>query len=139
MSCGSAAFAPTSKSPQSRLLPRHFIPLPIIETPFERIIKDFVGPLPHSARDFRYLLVIMDYATRFPEAVPLEGMHITRVAQALLHFYSRVGISREILTDKGGTFTSSLMKRLCRLLWDQANLHHHLPSPISWRSDSPTP
>ncbi|XP_061118150.1 uncharacterized protein LOC133141600 [Conger conger] len=47
------------------------IPLPIIDVPFRRIAMDIVGPLPRSSRGHRYILVIMDYATRYPEAVPL--------------------------------------------------------------------
>lgn len=58
----------------------------------------------------------MDYATIYPEAVLLRGMQVTGVARALLKFFSRVGVPKEILTDKGPTFTSNLMKQLCKLL-----------------------
>jgi len=35
---------------------------------------DLVGPLPKSARGHQYILVILDYATRYPEAIPLCTM-----------------------------------------------------------------
>lgn len=38
------------------------------------------------------------------------------MAQALLWFFSRVGLPREILTDKGAPFTSALIEQLCQLL-----------------------
>lgn len=91
-------------------------PKPIITTPFERIAMDFVGPLPWSARDYCYLLVIMAYATRHSEAIPLKGIQVPGVAQALLRFFSRLGLPQEILTDRGATFTSTLMKQLCQAL-----------------------
>ena len=47
------------------------IPLPIMEEPFKRIAMDVVGPLPRSSSRKRFILVICDYATRYPEAVPL--------------------------------------------------------------------
>ncbi len=52
--------------------PSPLIPLPIIEVPFERIGMDLIGPLPKSARGHEHILVIVDYATRYPEAVPLR-------------------------------------------------------------------
>lgn len=43
-------------------------------------------------------------------------MHIQDVAQALQHFFSRVGFPHEILNDKGQTLTPTLLKQLCELL-----------------------
>ena len=59
------------------------IPLPIIDVPFRRIGMDIVGPLPKSARGHRYVLVIVDYATRYPEAVPLRTATGKTIAKEL--------------------------------------------------------
>ena len=40
--------------------------------PFERIAMDIVGPLPKTVRNNRYLLVVIDYYTKWPEAFTLE-------------------------------------------------------------------
>ena len=48
------------------------VPLPIISQPFERIAIDIVSPLPRSRLGNRYVLVICDYATHYPEAVPMK-------------------------------------------------------------------
>ena len=46
---------------------------PIIDIPFHRIAVDLVGPIfPLSDRGHRYILTIVDFATRYPEAVPLK-------------------------------------------------------------------
>ena len=92
------------------------IPLPIMEEPFQRIAMDIVGPLPRSRAGNRYVLVICDYATRYPEAVPLKSIDTEHVAEALVTFFSRVGIAREILTDQGSNFVSQLMTEVYRLL-----------------------
>lgn len=84
-------------------------PLPIISEPFRRIAMDVVGPLPRSSRGHQYILVLSDYATRFPEAFPLRTITAPSVLRALIQFFSRVGVPEEILTDQGTNFTSRLL------------------------------
>ena len=83
--------------------------LPLIDTPFKRVAVDIVGPIePHSERKSRYILTMIDYATRYPEAVTLPGIETERVAEALVEMFSRVGIQDEILTDCGSQFTAEV-------------------------------
>ena len=45
--------------------------MPIIDMPFRRVAVDLVGPIsPPSEKGHRYILTLVDYATRSPEAVP---------------------------------------------------------------------
>ena len=44
------------------------VPLPIIDIPFERIAEDIIGPLPRTKAGNRYVLTLMDYGSRYPEA-----------------------------------------------------------------------
>ena len=92
------------------------IPLPILEEPFKRIAMDIVGPLPRSRSGNRYVLVICDYATRYPEAVAMRTIDAENVAEELVKLFARVGIPSEILTDQGSNFTSKLLTELYRLL-----------------------
>ena len=92
------------------------VPLPIIEVPFQRIAMDIVGPLPKSRCGNRYILVICDYATRWPEAIPLKSIEAVHVAEELMVLFSRVGVPKEILTDQGTNFTSNLLAEVYRLL-----------------------
>lgn len=92
------------------------ISLPIIDIPFERIAMDVVGPLEKSRSGNRFMLVICDYATRYPEVFPLRNVKAKQVATALLKLFSRVGIPREVLTDQGTNFRSQLLKQVYRLL-----------------------
>ena len=91
--------------------------LPLIDTPFKRVAVDIVGPIePRSNNRSRYILTMMDYATRYPEAIALPSIENERVAEALVKMFSRVGVPDEMLTDCGSQFTSEIMKQVARLL-----------------------
>nr|XP_033936295.1 uncharacterized protein K02A2.6-like [Pseudochaenichthys georgianus] len=91
-------------------------PLPIIGTPFERLGMDIVGPVERSKGGNRYMLVITDYATKYPEVFPLKSIKAKSVAFCLVQFFSRVGFPHEILTDQGTNFMSTLLKQVYHLL-----------------------
>ena len=44
-------------------------------------------------------MTIVDYATRYPEAIPLRNTNSKAVADALSNYFTRVGISDEIVSD----------------------------------------
>ena len=81
---------------------------------------DIVGPLPRSRSGHRYILVICDYSTRYPEAIPLRSIDAEHIAEELIKVFARVGIPEEVLTDQGSNFTSKLLSELYRLLKIQA-------------------
>ena len=83
----------------------------------KRVAVDIVGPIePRSEKRNRYILTMIDYATRYPEAVALPSIETERVAEALVEMFSRVGILDEMLTDCGSKFTAEVMKEVSRLL-----------------------
>ncbi|XP_071791644.1 uncharacterized protein [Asterias amurensis] len=91
--------------------------MPLIDTPFRRVAVDLVGPIqPVTDRGNRYILTLVDYATRYPEAVALSRIETERVAEALFEIFSRMGVPHEILSDMGSQFTADLMKEVGRLM-----------------------
>lgn len=92
--------------------------LPTISTePFSKVAMDIVGPItPPSSAGHRFILTIVDCATRFPEAVPLRSIDSTTVAESLVTIFSRVGIPKEVISDQGRQFVSDLMGEVHRLL-----------------------
>ena len=75
--------------------------MPIINEPFQRVAVDLIGPIaPMSDRGHRSILTIVDYGTRYPEAVPLKKTETVDIAEALLEVFSRVGFPKEILSDR---------------------------------------
>ena len=91
-------------------------PIPSIGTPFKKIGIDMVGYLPRTDRGNRYILTIVDYATRYPEAFALPSQTAEVVADALMEFFSRVGIPDEIISDQRTNFMSALISQLCDTL-----------------------
>ena len=91
--------------------------MPLIDMPFKRVAIDLIGPIsPPSKEGHRYILTLMDYATRYPEAVPLKNIDTETVAEALVDIFSRLGIPEDILSDLGTQFVSDCMKEVARLL-----------------------
>ena len=91
--------------------------MPLMDLPFKRMAVNLIGPItPESDKGHRYVLTLVDYATRYPEAVPLKNIDIETVAEALLDLYSRVGIPEEVLSNLGTQFVSNGMQEVSRLL-----------------------
>ena len=63
---------------------------------------DLIGQIEQpSEAGHCYILTLVDYATRYPEAVPLKGIGAETVAEALVDIYSRLGIQRKFLVAMG--------------------------------------
>ena len=103
--------------PRSRVKKAPMEKLPLVGVPFYRVAVDLVGPiLPASEGGHRYILVMVDYATRYPEATPLKNIDTVTVAEALLEMWTRVGIPNQVLSDRGTQFVSEVMQEVHRLL-----------------------
>ena len=88
------------------------VSLPVVLEPFSRIAMDIIGPLPRSRSGNHFILVICDYATRYPEAIPLRNIDAEHIAEELVKVLARVGIPDEVLSDQGTNFMSQLMAEL---------------------------
>ena len=88
----------------------------MIDTPFKRVSVQLVGPIePRSDKKSRYILTMIDYATRYPEAVALPSIETERVAEALIAMFSRVGIPSEMLIEHESRVTIEVMNEVSRL------------------------
>ncbi|GBO03462.1 Retrovirus-related Pol polyprotein from transposon 412 [Araneus ventricosus] len=75
------------------------------------------GPLPVTTKGNRYVIVLIDYFTKWPEAIPFTDLEVSSVAEELV----RTWISRYLLpmifhSDQGTNFISTLFTELCILL-----------------------
>ena len=64
----------------------------------------------------RFILVLINCATRYHEAVAIKNIDTTTIAEELLTIFSRVGIPNEMLSDRGTQFTSELISEIASLL-----------------------
>ena len=91
--------------------------VPWVHIPFDKVASDLIGPLYYvTNRGKRYILTVVYYATRYPEAVPLEKIDTESIAEALMGISSRVGFPREILSDNGTQFVSQVMREVTILI-----------------------
>lgn len=70
-----------------------------------------MGSLERSSAGHTYILVVCDYATRYPKVFPLKKVKARQIANCLIQMFARVGIPKEI-TDQGTNFTSKLLKEV---------------------------
>ena len=91
--------------------------LPLTDIPFKRVSVQLAEPIePRSDKKSRYILTMIDYATRYPEAVALPSIETERVAELLIGMFSRVGIPSEILIEHESRVTIEVMNEVSRLL-----------------------
>jgi len=91
--------------------------MPLMNEPFERVSIDLIGPInPVSNQGNKYILTVVDFATRYPEAIALPNIETETIAEALFGVFSRIGFPKEILSDRGAQFTSGIMNEVCRLI-----------------------
>ena len=91
--------------------------MPLISMPFKRVAIDLIGLISQPSEEgHRYILTLVDYAMRYPEAVPLKNIDTEIVAEALVDIFSRLRIPEEIPSDLGTQFVSDCMKEVARLL-----------------------
>lgn len=90
---------------------------------------DIKGPLnPKTANGNLYILIFTDVATRWVEAFPMPDQQAETVAKYFVEgFICRHGCPRELTSDRGSNFMSSLLRQVNALL----QVKHRLSSPYS--------
>ncbi|GFN89325.1 Pol polyprotein [Plakobranchus ocellatus] len=59
---------------------------------------------------------LVNYATRYAEAVPIQKIDTETVAEAIVDICSRLGVPKEVLSDQGTQSMSDCMREVCCLL-----------------------
>lgn len=91
--------------------------LHIINEPWHTIGMDIMGPFPTTAKQKRFLLVVVDYFTRWVELFPMNSTTSTSIANILTNeVFARYGFPKYILSDNGPQFVSDLFKNFCETL-----------------------
>ena len=88
--------------------------------PFELIGIDCVGPLPETDNKNKYIIVMTDYFTKWPEAAAVQDIKATTIAKFLYDFvFSRYGTPEKIITDQGTSFDNQLVDALLQIMGTQ--------------------
>ena len=78
--------------------------------PWQMVAVDILE-VPLSSCNNRYLLVIQDYFTKWPEAIPLPDQTATRITTELTKFFSRFGLPDVLHSDQGRNFESTVLRQ----------------------------
>lgn len=86
----------------------------VVTKPNEMIGVDIMGPFPRSSDRNEYLLVFVDYYTRWVELFPIRTATALVIARILRkEILTRWGVPDFILSDRGSQFVSSVFRELC--------------------------
>ncbi|MCO5567075.1 hypothetical protein L7F22_020760 [Adiantum nelumboides] len=89
----------------------------IANGPFEKWGIDAMGPLPRTANGKLYILVAIDYMTRWVEAQSIAKVNEKTVSKFVYtHICCRFGTSLEIVSDNGPGFRRGLLTKICEEL-----------------------
>lgn len=106
--------------PKKKVIKLHPIPTPY--RPFYMIGLDAVGPIEEEGNEFKYMLVCIDYLTRWPIAAAVRDITALTTDRFLYNYvFMHHGIPSYLLTDRGTSFKAEyidhILKRLeCRHL-----------------------
>uniref|UniRef100_A0AAZ1X8S4 Gypsy retrotransposon integrase-like protein 1 n=1 Tax=Oreochromis aureus TaxID=47969 RepID=A0AAZ1X8S4_OREAU len=87
----------------------------LVGAPMERV--DVLGPFPVTESGNRYVLVVMDYFTKWPEAYAVPDQSATTTAERLVEeMFACFGVLAELHSDQGRNFESKVFGEICRQL-----------------------
>src|SRR5215216_5972600 len=85
--------------------------------PFDRVGMDIVGPLPITKQEIKYIVVIIDYLTKWSEVKALPN---AKAASVVPFFYEDIicyhGYLKKLLTDRETHFINEMLDSLCKEL-----------------------
>ncbi|BHF75659.1 hypothetical protein SprV_0501875500 [Sparganum proliferum] len=122
--CNTCPTCATFKAPQQRF--RAPLQPMITGFPFQRVGVDIIGPLTYSTSGHQYILVMVDYFTKWAEATPLRRQDALSVTTAFFNdWICRFGAPLSLHSDCGANFESKLVQDVC----DQLHIHKTRTTP----------
>ena len=98
----------------------------LVAEPFDRWALDFIGPISSPSRQKVYILVCIDYMTKWVEAVALAKANDQAVIDFLYsEIFTHFGVPIEVVTDGGPQFMSRQFESLLR----KYHVQHRVSSP----------
>ncbi|GJU80074.1 reverse transcriptase domain-containing protein [Tanacetum coccineum] len=85
---------------------------------------NFMGPFPPSKK-YKYILVAVDYVSKWAEAKALPTNDARVVVKFLKKLFSRFGVPKALISDRGTHFGNSLLKKILK----KYGVTHKLATP----------
>ena len=103
-----------------------FKPVPPPRQAFDRVGIDHIGPFQPTKRGNRYLIVAVDYLTKWVEARPVPSTDAQSTCRFVReNLVARHGVPKAIVSDNGAAFTADTFRRLC----ESFGIRHTLVTP----------
>ncbi len=97
-----------------------------VKEPFYQWGIDIVEPLIETSRGNKYIIVAIDYFTKYPEARALTNANAKSVANFIYEdIICRHGCSRKIISDRGTYFNNQVIEKLL----ERFKIRHNLSTP----------
>ena len=98
--------------------------MPAVDKPLERVSVDLTD-LINGYQGYRYVLTVMCHYSRYVVFYQLRNKTSETVAKNMRKYFLKVGIPKQILSDRGSEFVSYDFKELCNSFG--VVLNHTLP------------
>jgi len=93
------------------------MPIADLTGPFSLLVVDAVGPLPETRKGNKYILVFVDYFTRWAEAFAVDCLDSVTFVETMVNgVVARHGVPARLLSDNGGNFSSDIAKSFYQIL-----------------------
>ncbi|KAH9077974.1 hypothetical protein Ae201684P_019080 [Aphanomyces euteiches] len=93
------------------------LPVYKLRGPFSFLVVDALGPFPLTPQGNRYVLIFVDYFTRWPEAFAVPDLKTSTFIRILVdEIVCRYGVPNHLLSDRGTNFVSDLAKNMYKIL-----------------------
>ena len=101
--------------------------------PFAKWGIDIIGPLPIALGGLKFVVVVVDYFTKWAEAIPLSIItkkNLTKFTRE--HIIYRFGIPQSLVSDNTLQFDNQAVRNLC----DQFGINKDFSAPYHQQSNS---
>jgi hypothetical protein len=93
------------------------MPVTDLMGPFSLLVVDAVGSLPETEKGNKYILVFVDYFTRWAETFAVSGLDSVTFFDTMINgVVARHGVPARLLSDNGGNFSSDIAKSFYQIL-----------------------
>jgi hypothetical protein len=109
----------SDKSVKTTQVPNQEVPTP--DVPWQKVAIDICGPFSTAPHSKRFLLVMTDYYSKWPEVKATNNITSVTVIKFLNEAFARYGLPQEVVSDNGPQFTSADFEKF---LADRGILHN---------------
>ena len=107
----------------------------VANRPWELVAVDILQ-VPMSRQGNLYMLVVQDYFSKWPFAVPLSDQTVNKIVQALKdQVFTLVGPPQRLHSDQGRDFESQILSELCKAFGVTKGLAIPLDNPTKGKLD----